>query len=83
MTEVRPAALALTCCPALQRLNRALEGHDFTGQEILANEVLMGLATSGFVEIDHRDGYFVPAQRQAHCLNPASSAVCVEITLDQ
>src|ERR1017187_9594417 len=62
MTEVRPAAFALAGRAPLCGLDGPLQRNDFAGQQILADEVFVGLAAGGLEQIHygHRNRPPVP-----------------------
>jgi hypothetical protein len=65
MTEVRPAALALTSQAAFEWINCPLQRNYLTRQEIFTDEVLMGLAARGLEQIDYRDRNLGPTKQPA------------------
>src|ERR1017187_6212970 len=64
-TEVRPAALPFASCPPLQWFDSPFQGHDFAGQQILADEVLMSLTPGCLIEIHNGDWHVFPAAQTA------------------
>src|ERR1035441_4027213 len=65
MTEVRPGALSLPRLAALQRLDGPLQRNDLARQEIFADEVLVGLTSSGLEQVHNRHRYLGPAKLPA------------------
>src|ERR1017187_1210887 len=64
-TEVRPAALPFASCPPLQWFDSPFQGHDFAGQQILADEVLMSLTPGCLIQINYCDRHLVPPEQTA------------------